>query len=137
MNETAGQTPAQCAMTHHAQALRTACKGAIKAGHSQRSDPQVKTAARACALATGNEPGLDLEAHGRWESACKAGSAGRHRDAILIYAGACNPSGIAHTLADACLEVEAEGGAPENDPAVCLVVSQISWLIDCRAPETG
>ncbi len=53
----------------------------------------------------------------------------RHRDALMIVdPGACNPSGIALSLHNACRQVIAEGGDQRTDPAVRLIVTQLSYL---------
>ena len=58
----------------------------------------------------------------------------RHRDALLIVdPGACNPSGVAQALYNACRQVIAEGGDQRTDPAVRLIVSQISFLTNSHA----
>jgi hypothetical protein len=60
----------------------------------------------------------------------------RHRDAIAIEAGACNPSGIAHSIVEACAEIRAlpdYTGAKQitDDPAVRLMVNQLAYI--CNA----
>jgi hypothetical protein len=56
----------------------------------------------------------------------------RFSNALLIVdPGACNPSGIAHAIVDACREARAEGIGPANDVAVRLMVTQLAWV--CRA----
>ena len=62
----------------------------------------------------------------------------RHRDALLIQAGACNPSGIAHSIIEACQEIRAEPGYTgtaqiTSDPAVRLMVQQLAYI--CRLHE--
>ena len=58
----------------------------------------------------------------------------RHRDALLIVdPGACNPSGVALSLFNACRQVIAEGGNQRTDPAVRLIVTQISYLTNSHA----
>ena len=58
----------------------------------------------------------------------------RHRDAVLIVdPGACNPSGIALSLYNACRQVIAEGGDQRTDPAVRLIVTQLSYLTNSHA----
>jgi hypothetical protein len=59
----------------------------------------------------------------------------RHHDALAIAAGACNPSGIAHSILEACQEIR---GEPDNskrgtvgitaDPAVRLMVYQLAFV---------
>lgn len=58
----------------------------------------------------------------------------RHRDALLINEGACNPSGIAHAIVDACQELRAEPGYSgtdqmRRDPAIRLMVNQLNFLM--------
>ena len=58
----------------------------------------------------------------------------RYRDALLIVdPGACNPSGVALSLFNACRQVIAEGGNQRTDPAVRLIVTQISYLTNSHA----
>ena len=62
----------------------------------------------------------------------------RHRDALLIQAGACNPSGITHSIIEACQEIRAEPGYTgtaqiTSDPAVRLMVHQLAFI--CRLHE--
>ena len=76
----------------------------------------------------------------------------RFRDALLIVdPGACNPSGVARSIHDACRQVLAEGGDQRSDPAVRLMTAQLSELVggnpdpadyaalldDCRARAGG
>lgn len=60
----------------------------------------------------------------------------RHRDALLIQEGACNPCGIAHSLVEACREVIAERGDQRNDPAVRLIIHQLAYLVGVPTDET-
>lgn len=58
----------------------------------------------------------------------------RHGNAILISDGACNPSGIAHAIVEACQEIRAEPhhrGTDElrADPALRLMVHQLAFLM--------
>ena len=58
----------------------------------------------------------------------------RHRDALTIVdPGACNPSGVALSLHNACRQVIAEGGDQRTDPAVRLIVTQLSYLTNSHA----
>ena len=58
----------------------------------------------------------------------------RHREAVLIVdPGACNPSGVALALFNACRQVIAEGGNQRTDPAVRLIVTQLSYLTNSHA----
>lgn len=53
----------------------------------------------------------------------------RFDDALFIVdPGACNPSGIAHTIADACKEAREEGKDVRTCPAICLMVYQLASL---------
>ena len=55
----------------------------------------------------------------------------RHRDALaIVEGGACNPSGIAHTLSHACRQTIAEGGSQCADPAVRLIAQQLAFLVN-------
>jgi hypothetical protein len=54
-----------------------------------------------------------------------------HNDALAITAGACNPSGIAHAIMEACREVRDENGTPTADAAVRLMAHQLPWI--CKA----
>ena len=54
----------------------------------------------------------------------------RFRDALVIVdPGACNPSGVAQSIHDACRQVLAEGGDQRSDPAVRLMTAQLSELV--------
>ena len=56
----------------------------------------------------------------------------RFADALLIVnPGACNPSGIAYAIIDACKEAREEGVGTKDDAAVRLMVTQLAWV--CRA----
>lgn len=58
----------------------------------------------------------------------------RYRDALLIVdPGACNPSGVALSLFNACRQVIREGGDQRTDPAVRLIVTQLSYLTNSHA----
>ena len=62
----------------------------------------------------------------------------RHRDALGIQAGACNPSGIALAIVEACAELRAgpayNGTAQiTSDPAIRLMVHQLAYI--CRVDE--
>jgi hypothetical protein len=61
----------------------------------------------------------------------------RHADACMIVdPGACNPSGIAHSIIEACAEVRSEGGGTQgscDDPAVRLMVYQLAWI--CKVTD--
>jgi hypothetical protein len=62
----------------------------------------------------------------------------RHDDALFIGAGACNPSGIANAIFEACREARAEPGHTGTaqlcaDPAIRLMVHQLAHL--CKVFE--
>ena len=58
----------------------------------------------------------------------------RHREALLIVdPGASNPSGVALSVFNACRQAIEEGGNPTVDPAVRLMVSQLSFLVNSHA----
>ncbi len=61
----------------------------------------------------------------------------RFSDALFMQAGACNPSGIAHTLVNACREVLAEGGDQRKDPAVRLIAHQLAWILDVAEVDSN
>lgn len=56
----------------------------------------------------------------------------RHKDAIFIQGGACNPTPIAKTLWDACLEASREGKVPREDAAVRLIAHQLAFILETR-----
>ena len=59
----------------------------------------------------------------------------RFRDALVIVnPGACNPSGIAHSIVDACREIReheplVDTGMIRQDPAIRLMTYQLAHLI--------
>lgn len=53
----------------------------------------------------------------------------RHRDALFIQEGACNPSGISRALNEACKECIAEGVSQREDVAVRLILHQLNWIV--------
>jgi len=56
----------------------------------------------------------------------------RFRTAVdIVDPGACNPSGIAHAVIEACREAREDGVATQRDEAVRLIVTQLAWI--CRA----
>ena len=60
---------------------------------------------------------------------CPHGS--RFRDALaIVNPGACNPSGIAHSIVDACREIREHEPAASTaqDPAVRLMVYQLASI---------
>lgn len=56
----------------------------------------------------------------------------RHRDALAIQAGACNPLAITHSLLAALRECP-DTNAMRTDPAVRLIAHQLAFLLDVRA----
>ena len=59
----------------------------------------------------------------------------RHRDALAIANGACNPSGIALAIVDACREMRADPATASmdqltSDPAIRLMVHQLAYICD-------
>lgn len=57
----------------------------------------------------------------------------RHKDALAIQDGACNPSGIALAIVAACKEIRDEPGHTgtaqiTSDPAVRLMVYQLAYI---------
>ena len=55
----------------------------------------------------------------------------RHRAALdIIDPGACNPSGVALALHDACRQAIAEGAPQREDPAIRLIGLQLAHLLD-------
>jgi hypothetical protein len=70
----------------------------------------------------------------------------RYTDALAISAGACNPSGIAYSIIDACHEIRSGPDyksrgtmAITSDPAVRLMVYQLAFLCgaDSRMDAVG
>ena len=58
----------------------------------------------------------------------------RFENAVFIQEGACNPSGIAHSIVDACRERYDEGkGDPCSDLAIRLMVHQLAFI--CKVDE--
>ena len=54
----------------------------------------------------------------------------RHREALFIVdPGACNPSGVALAVFNACRQVRDEGGDVRLDPAVRLMTTQLAFLV--------
>jgi hypothetical protein len=57
----------------------------------------------------------------------------RHKDAVAIQNGACNPAGIARSLVKACDEARAEGvPLVGDDAAVRLIVHQLASICGVR-----
>jgi hypothetical protein len=52
----------------------------------------------------------------------------RHRDALAIWQGACNPTAVANSIVGACQEIREGTDARCNDPAVRLMVYQLAYL---------
>lgn len=54
----------------------------------------------------------------------------RHRAALdIIDPGACNPSGVALALHNACRQAIAEGVSQRDDPAIRLIGLQLAFLL--------
>lgn len=56
----------------------------------------------------------------------------RYEKALLIQRGACNPSGVALALHEACKECLAEGVSQREDPAARLIAHQLAFLMKVR-----
>lgn len=55
----------------------------------------------------------------------------RHRAALqIVDPGACNPSGVALALHDACRHAIAQGVRQREDPAIRLIGHQLAFLLD-------
>ncbi len=55
----------------------------------------------------------------------------RHRAALdIVDPGACNPSGVALALHQACRQAIAEGVSQRDDPAVRLIGLQLAYLLN-------
>ena len=55
----------------------------------------------------------------------------RHRAALdIVDPGACNPSGVALALHQACRQAIAEGVSQRDDPAIRLIGLQLASLLD-------
>jgi hypothetical protein len=74
---------------------------------------------------------LDLPMDGKWVRVAR-----RFEDALEIQDGAINPVAIAKALVDACLECIDEGVSQCEDPAVRLIVHQLSHIVDSRTVDT-
>ncbi len=60
----------------------------------------------------------------------------RFENAVFIQQGACNPSGIAHSIVQACQEARKECGDTAyltSDPAIRLMVHQLAFI--CKVDE--
>ena len=57
----------------------------------------------------------------------------RHKDAIAIQQGACNPSAIAIAIQSAVAECRAEKVTPTEDPAVRLMAHQLAYICNTLA----
>ncbi len=54
----------------------------------------------------------------------------RHRAALdIVDPGACNPSGVALALHNACWQAIAEGVSQRDDPAIRLIGLQLAYLL--------
>ena len=54
----------------------------------------------------------------------------RWYDAQSIQMGACNPSGITHSLVDAMKSAIAEGVNPAEDSACLMIAHQLAFILD-------
>ena len=55
----------------------------------------------------------------------------RHRAALdIVDPGACNPSGVALALHQACRQAIAEGVSQRDDPAIRLIGLQLAYLLN-------
>ena len=55
----------------------------------------------------------------------------RHRTALdIVDPGACNPSGVALALHQACRQAIAEGVSQRDDPAIRLIGLQLAFLLN-------
>ena len=52
----------------------------------------------------------------------------RYSDAAAIWAGACNPSGIAHSIVNACREAREANADLKTEPAIQLMVAQLAYV---------
>lgn len=52
----------------------------------------------------------------------------RYSDAAAIWAGACNPSGIARSIVNACREAREANADQKTDPAIQLMVAQLAYV---------
>lgn len=64
-------------------------------------------------------------------------SQNRFSDAAFIQGGACNISGIGHTLVEAARAARDAGVQPANDPAVRLIVHQLGHLTRVGSIDEG
>ena len=53
----------------------------------------------------------------------------RHKDALAIQKGACNPSGIAITFLAGINECREEGAVPSEDAALRLIAHQLAFIM--------
>ena len=64
--------------------------------------------------------------------------ANRFKHAVDIQAGACNPSGVCHSLLDAIRQAREEGADTAgvcNDSAVRAIAHQLSFLLNIHAMD--
>jgi hypothetical protein len=62
----------------------------------------------------------------------------RFWDAYMIQQGACNPSGIARSLVEACDSAMAEHKSTDevrSDPAVRMIAHQLAYLLNLNEYE--
>ena len=58
----------------------------------------------------------------------------RYREALhIVDPGACNPSGVAFAIHNACRQAIAEGADQRTDPAIRLMVTQLAFLTDANS----
>ncbi len=61
----------------------------------------------------------------------------RFREALAIQEGACNPSGIAYAIIEACKEARHEDRNPTEDVAVRLMVHQLAYICNIAVFDTN
>ena len=149
-----GTMEAEREATTRARAMHRACLEAREAGRRRvRDDGAVRCAGHALARATGTVEVVSCAEYDALETRCEekgrivervAGTSvaarDRHRSALaMTRGGACNPSGILRSVVEACEEVEREGADPGRDDAVRLMMTQVTWIVDCtgRTGEAG
>lgn len=58
-------------------------------------------------------------------------------NALYISDGACNPSGICHTLLETIAELREAGESTENHPALALMVHQLAHITGALTIENS
>ncbi len=76
-------------------------------------------------------PGIDWAAS-QWFPQREKAMPKRYENALAIQEGACNPSGIALAIVDACREVRDEGKQATTDAAVRLMTHQLAFICQIR-----